>query len=97
MGTITVSRMDGPAATFDPSKTLRVTRGITLPIQGQRTPKTEVTIDDPEPIIHTDESMDHVLALVGGSAPMVHLTAPDGSPIAINAKKSDEYPRAGSI
>ena len=87
MKTITISRIDGPPATFGSSKILRVTRGIISPIPGQRTPKSEVTIDDSEPIIHTDEDMQHILAKVGNSVPMVRLTAPDGSPTLVNAKR----------
>jgi hypothetical protein len=101
MTRITVSRTDGPAASFDPAKTLRVTRGIISPIM--RMPKTEITIDDPEPIIHTNETMEDVLAKVGTSAPMVYLTAPDNSRIAVNAikvtdvRKPDPFDREGIL
>ncbi len=84
---ITLSRIDGPPATFDPATILRATRGIISPTAGQRTPKTEVTIDDPEPVIHTDEDFEEILVKIGKNAPMIRLTAPDGSPIAVNAKK----------
>ena len=87
MPMITISRIDGPAATFSAELILRITTGLISPVRGKKTPKTEVTIDDPEPIIHTDESIAAVLAKIGNSAPLVKLTAPDGRTIVVNAKR----------
>jgi hypothetical protein len=86
MPTVTINRTDGPPATFDPANTLRVTRGLLSP-QGGTPPATEIDIADPEPIIHSDQSMAAIVQLLGPTAKLVKLTAPDGSPVWVNAKK----------
>jgi hypothetical protein len=94
MPTVTIARVDGPPATIDPALVLRVSRGLLVP-GGEATPVTEIDTADVESVIHTSLAFDEAVALIDPPTKMLELTAPDGSPIAVNAKKITDVRGAG--
>ena len=69
MTDIVISRVDAAPATFEAAKFLRLFRGTLLaPGLGILPWTTTVTIDDREPLVHTNESIQEVLDKLAGSS-----------------------------
>jgi hypothetical protein len=88
MPQLTVSRVDGPVATFNTDDFLRVFRGTATSRDGGPIPwATSVTVKGLETPIHTNESIDYILQELSGIEKIAHFIGGDGTGVWVNAAK----------
>jgi hypothetical protein len=85
---ITIDRVDAEPAVFDASKFLRVFRGTqTSPRTNPIPSATTVTIDDPQALIHTNDTIASVLQKLNGQVNLAHFIGGDGTGVWVNADR----------